>query len=199
MVGEYKRASCRSRREPSSARTKFSSLWESRSVPLGTGVMDIYRQTVDGAGNDAPLLASDKNKIPRDWSPDSAFLLYEEFDPENLDDNLGLAIVGRLPVESVGPLRNLCATVSAGWIKNADHNRRRDASSRADSATPCRGRRVRSTSSRPTVSDSSSAHCPCRRPGQLQYFLAVSRHVDERPSPRGGRFPFARAVKTLVC
>jgi dipeptidyl aminopeptidase/acylaminoacyl peptidase len=45
-----------------------------------TGVYDFYEKSVNGAGNEKLLLATQETKVQSDWSPDGRILLYRSLD-----------------------------------------------------------------------------------------------------------------------
>jgi WD40-like Beta Propeller Repeat len=64
----------------------------------GTGASDLYEKSMDGSGDEKPLLVTDQDKTPSDWSPDSKFVLYRNTDPKTGSDLWALPLeVGRKP------------------------------------------------------------------------------------------------------
>jgi Tol biopolymer transport system component len=50
------------------------------------GALNLYEKAASGAGQDTPLLESDYNKVPSDWSRDGRFILYHQTDPKTKND-----------------------------------------------------------------------------------------------------------------
>jgi eukaryotic-like serine/threonine-protein kinase len=61
------------------------------------GVFDLYEKAVDGAGDDRPVVRTDFEKWPDDWSHDGRYVLYEE---RTTQDDLWLLPMGgdRTPI-----------------------------------------------------------------------------------------------------
>jgi serine/threonine protein kinase len=65
---------------------------DGRQIAFGRpreGVTNIYVKSADGSGVERRLLTSPFAKIPMDWSPDGAFLLYSESKPKEWEDEKG--------------------------------------------------------------------------------------------------------------
>ncbi len=58
------------------------------------GYFDLYRQAVSGSGEAEPLLQSEANKNPTDWSPDGRYILFEQRKAESKSET----DVGVLPL-----------------------------------------------------------------------------------------------------
>src|SRR5262245_52382858 len=58
------------------------------------GIFNLYWKLARGAEADGPLLESDRNKGPTDWSSDGRFLLFCSIDSETGQDLWVLSIVG---------------------------------------------------------------------------------------------------------
>jgi serine/threonine protein kinase/Tol biopolymer transport system component len=63
-------------------------LWRS------TGASQLYQKPADAAGNEEPLLVTDQDKSPSDWSPDGRFVLYQNTDPKTGEDLWALPLEG---------------------------------------------------------------------------------------------------------
>jgi Tol biopolymer transport system component len=50
------------------------------------GTYDLYQKLASGAGQEEPLLRSDRPKFSSDWSRDGRYLLYHEIDPRTQND-----------------------------------------------------------------------------------------------------------------
>src|SRR5204863_7161719 len=72
---------------PTKMRLTFDGMLRSRPVwsPDGRyltysvrrkGVLDIYRKSSDGQGDEEPLFQNDLNKVPWAWSPDGALIVF---------------------------------------------------------------------------------------------------------------------------
>jgi eukaryotic-like serine/threonine-protein kinase len=55
---------------------------------------DLFVKPVSGAAEEQPLLATQQNKAPLDWSRDGRFLLYANQDPKNASDLWALPLIG---------------------------------------------------------------------------------------------------------
>ena len=80
----------------------FSVVWspDSTQIAFGSdrsGVFDLYRKNVSGAGGDEQLLATREDKVPTDWSADGRFLLYRSLDPKTSFDIWALSMTDRKP------------------------------------------------------------------------------------------------------
>ena len=58
------------------------------------GALNLYRKAVIGAADESPLLSSDRNKVPNDWSRDGRFLLYRVTGDESRYDLYALSMEG---------------------------------------------------------------------------------------------------------
>ena len=58
------------------------------------GPLNIYRKAVTGAADESPVLSSDRNKVPNDWSRDGRFLLYRVTGDESRYDLYALSMEG---------------------------------------------------------------------------------------------------------
>ncbi len=58
------------------------------------GPLNLYRKAVTGAADESPLLSSDRNKVPNDWSRDGRFLLYRVTGDESRYDLYALSMEG---------------------------------------------------------------------------------------------------------
>jgi Tol biopolymer transport system component len=52
----------------------------------GKGAADLYQKAVAGAGTEEPLLVSDQDKSPTDWSADGKFVLFQNTNPQTSTD-----------------------------------------------------------------------------------------------------------------
>jgi Tol biopolymer transport system component len=50
------------------------------------GRLDLFAKAATGIGDEQPLLTSEHDKVPNDWSPDGGFLLYTDQDPATGSD-----------------------------------------------------------------------------------------------------------------
>ena len=65
------------------------------------GPLNLYRKVVTGAADESPVLSSDRNKVPNDWSRDGRFLLYRVTGDESSYDLYALPMEGeRTPFAS---------------------------------------------------------------------------------------------------
>ena len=58
------------------------------------GPLNLYRKVVTGAADESPVLSSDRNKVPNDWSRDGRFLLYRVTGDESSYDLYALSMEG---------------------------------------------------------------------------------------------------------
>ena len=80
----------------------FSVVWspDNTQIAFGSnrsGVFDLYRKNVSGAGGDERLLATPEDKLPTDWSADGRFLLYRSVDPKTSFDIWALSMTDGKP------------------------------------------------------------------------------------------------------
>ena len=80
----------------------FSVVWspDNTQIAFGSnrsGVFDLYRKNVSGAGGDERLLATPEDKLPTDWSADGGFLLYRSVDPKTSFDIWALSMTDGKP------------------------------------------------------------------------------------------------------
>jgi Tol biopolymer transport system component len=116
------------------------------------GRADIFQKPSDGSADENPLLVTDLDKAPQDWSSDGRFLLYAVQEPKNLSDLWALPLAaGAKPIPVVqspyddvqgqfspdgrwiayvsnesGAVRSVRASISrVGWPLADFHGRRR--------------------------------------------------------------------------
>jgi len=66
------------------------------------GRADIFQKPSDGSADENPLLVTDLDKAPQDWSSDGRFLLYAAQEPKNLSDLWALPLAaGAKPIPVV--------------------------------------------------------------------------------------------------
>jgi eukaryotic-like serine/threonine-protein kinase len=80
----------------------FSGIWSPDGKQIAfcsnrTGVFDLYRKNVSGAGGDELLLATPEQKAPTDWSADGKFILYRSLDRKTSFDIWALSMADRKP------------------------------------------------------------------------------------------------------
>ncbi len=58
------------------------------------GRFDLYVKSYTGSGNEGPLLETDHDKFPTDWSPDGRYILYQDLAPTSRSDVWALPLFG---------------------------------------------------------------------------------------------------------
>jgi dipeptidyl aminopeptidase/acylaminoacyl peptidase len=60
----------------------------------GTRASQLYQKPTDAAGKEEPILVTDEDKSPSDWSPDGRYVLYRNTDAKTGEDVWALPVQG---------------------------------------------------------------------------------------------------------
>ena len=97
-----------------------SPVWSHNSVRIAyassvAGTYDLDQRLASGAGQEEPLLRSDRPKFSSDWSPDGQYLLYHEIDPKTQND-LWILPLGKPDGQDRKPFRSCKPSSMKGTV-----------------------------------------------------------------------------------